>query len=312
LPGGIVQIIVNELSFHVVHEGEGPAVLLLHGFPDSSALWRHQIPALTTAGYQVIAPDQRGFGASDRPANVAAYRMKVLVSDVLGIIDALGVQRVSVVGHDWGAAVGWAMATFAPARIQRLAALSVGHPAAYFTDIMTQREKSWYMLFFQFAGIAEDALRRDDWALFRALLREQGDIDRYLTDLDRPGALTAALNWYRANVPADVFGRHARSSLPPVQCPVLGVWSDGDHHCGEIQMQASEHHVAGPWQYVRIEGASHWIPLGVPDTLTTLLLDFLSPARHTRSLDADCGYGGPENSSLHPECGEEGVGGRGQ
>jgi pimeloyl-ACP methyl ester carboxylesterase len=274
--GGIVQITLNEVSLRVVREGEGPAVLMLHGFPDSSALWRHQIPALTTAGYQVIAPDLRGFGASDRPAEVAAYRMNVLVGDVLGILDALSVQRASVVGHDWGAAVGWALAMFAPQRVQRLAAVSVGHPAAYFTDTMTQREKSWYMLFFQFAGIAEDALRRDDWALFRALLRERGDIDRYLTDLDRPGALTAALNAYRANLPADVFGQLTPRSLPPVQCPVLGVWSDGDHYCGEMQMQASADHVSGPWRYVRIEGASHWIPLDAPDTLTTLLLDFLS------------------------------------
>jgi pimeloyl-ACP methyl ester carboxylesterase len=272
-----VQIILNELSFHVVCEGEGPAVLMLHGFPDSSALWRHHIPALTTAGYQVIAPDLRGFGASDRPADVAAYRMEVLVGDVLGILDALGAQQVSVVGHDWGAAVGWALAMFAPQRVQRLAALSVGHPAGYFTDTMTQREKAWYVLFFQFAGIAEDALRRDDWALFRVFLREQGDVDRYLTDLDRPGALTAALNWYRANLPANVFGQLTPRSLPSVQCPVLGVWSDGDHYCGEVQMQASAHHVAGPWRYVRIEGASHWIPLDAPNTLTTLLLDFLSP-----------------------------------
>lgn len=270
-----MRITVNEVSLHFVHEGEGPAVLMLHGFPDSSALWRHQIPALTNAGHQVIAPDLRGFGASDRPAEVAAYRMQVLVGDVLGILDMLGVQHVSVVGHDWGAVVGWMLAAFAPQRIQRLAALSVGHPAAYFTDAMTQREKSWYVLFFQFPEVAENALQRDDWALFRALFREQGDVDRYLTDLNRPGALTAALNWYRANVPPSVFGHLVPQSLPPVQCPVLGVWSDGDHHCGEIQMQMSANYVSGPWRYVRIEGAGHWIPVDAPHTLTALLLEFL-------------------------------------
>lgn len=271
-----MTITVNELSFHVVDEGEGPAVLLLHGFPDSSALWRHQIPALVEAGHRVIAPDLRGFGASDRPEDVEAYRMELLVGDMLGILGALGVERASVVGHDWGSALGWALAAFAPERVQRLAALSVGHPAGYFTDTMAQREMSWYMLFFLFPGVAEDALRRDGWALLRSLLREQGDIERYLTDLDRPGAVTAALNWYRANISAESFGQLNPQPLPPVECPVLGVWSDGDHHCGEAQMLASQRYVTGPWRYARVDGASHWIPLDAPETLNKLLVEFLS------------------------------------
>ncbi|MGH3821256.1 MAG: alpha/beta fold hydrolase [Pseudonocardiaceae bacterium] len=271
-----MRITVNELSFHVVDEGEGPAVLLLHGFPESSELWRHQIPALVDAGYRVIAPDLRGFGASARPEEVDAYRMNVLVGDVLGILDALGAQHVSVVGHDWGSALGWALAAAAPERMDRLAALSVGHPAAYFTDAMAQREKSWYMLFFLFPGVAEDALPRDGWALLHSLFRDRGDIDRYVTDLERPGALTAALNWYRANLPATLFGQLNPMPLPPVDCPVLGVWSDGDDHCGEVQMQASARYVTGPWRYVRIEGASHWIPLDVPATLNKLLVEFVS------------------------------------
>ncbi|MGH3670585.1 MAG: alpha/beta fold hydrolase [Pseudonocardiaceae bacterium] len=271
-----MQIIVNDLSFHVLVEGEGPPVLLLHGFPDCSALWRHQIPALTDAGYRVIVPDLRGFGASDHPVEVEAYRMEVLISDVLGILAALGEQRVSVVGHDWGAALAWALAATAPERVHRLAALSVGHPAAYFTDATAQREKSWYMLFFLFTGIAEDGLRRDGWALLRALLGDRGDMDRYVIDLDRPGALTAALNWYRANLPAEIFARTTPIPLPPVGCPVLGMWSDGDRHCGEAQMLASQHHVTGSWRYLRIEGAGHWIPLDAPETVNKALGEFLS------------------------------------
>lgn len=271
-----MQIIVNDLSFQVLVEGEGPPVLLLHGFPDCSALWRHQIPALVDAGYRVIAPDLRGFGASDHPAEVEAYRLEVLISDVVGILAALGEQRVSVVGHDWGAALGWALAATVPERVDRLAALSVGHPAAYFTDAMTQREKSWYMLFFLFTGIAEDGLRRDGWALLRALLRDQGDMERYLVDLDRPGALTAALNWYRANLPAEIFAHTIPMPVPPVGCPVLGIWSDGDDHCGEAQMLASQRYVTGPWRYLRIEGAGHWIPLDAPEAVNKALGEFLS------------------------------------
>lgn len=271
-----MQIIVNDLSFHVLVEGEGPPVLLLHGFPDSSALWRHQIPALVDAGYRAIVPDLRGFGASDHPVEVEAYRLKVLISDVFGILAALGEQQVSVVGHDWGATLAWALAAAAPERVHRLAALSVGHPAVYFTDSMAQREKSWYMLFFLFTGIAEEGLRRDGWALLRAMFRDQGDMDRYLIDLDRPGALTAALNWYRANLSAEIFAQLTPMPLPPVRCPVLGMWSDGDDHCGEAQMLASQHHVIGSWRYLRIEGASHWIPLDAPEAVNKALGEFLS------------------------------------
>jgi pimeloyl-ACP methyl ester carboxylesterase len=171
-----VEITVNGLTIHVEVAGSGPSVLLLHGFPDSAQLWRHQVPALVDAGHRVIAPDLRGFGASDRADGVEQYGLALVVSDVLGILDALDAPRAAVVGHDWGAAVGWALAGFAPERVERLAALSVGHPAGYFTELR-QRELSWYMLFFQFEGIAEDALRRDDWALLRAWLHEPVDIE---------------------------------------------------------------------------------------------------------------------------------------
>ena len=112
-----MTVTVNGLSFHVVDEGSGPPVLLLHGFPDSSALWRHQIPALVDAGHRVIAPDLRGFGASDRPEGVAQYTMPLLIGDLVGILDALGEQRADVVGHDWGAGIGWTLASLMPQRV---------------------------------------------------------------------------------------------------------------------------------------------------------------------------------------------------
>ena len=276
-----MDLTVNGLSLHVVDEGadqgvekgDGSPVLLLHGFPDSSALWRHQIPALVAAGHRVIAPDLRGFGASDRPEGVASYAIHELVSDAVGILDALGVERAAVVGHDWGAAVGWALASFQPQRVSRYVALSVGHPADYFAE-PRQRELSWYMLLFQFEG-AEEWMRRDDWALLRSGLRDPKDVDRYIADLDRPGALTAALNYYRANIRPESLAGVPGPALPPVTCPVLGVWSDGDVACGEAQMLASQRQVAGPWRYHRVAGAGHWIPLDAPDELAALLVEFL-------------------------------------
>jgi pimeloyl-ACP methyl ester carboxylesterase len=277
-----MHVVANGIRFEVIDEGDGPPVLLLHGFPDSAALWRHQIPALRTAGYRVIAPDLRGFGGSDRPADPAGYTMPTLIADVLGILEARGVERTAVIGHDWGAALAWALGSAAPQVVDRLAVLSVGHPAGFFTDQVTQRERSWYMLFFQFPGVAEEALRRDDWALWRILFGPHGDLDLYLVDLDRPGALTAALNWYRANMPPVAFGMVSRRSATPVRCPVLGLWSDGDHHCGEAQMLASEQHVVGSWRYQRVTGASHWLPLDAPAEVNRLLIEFLDEGRSAR------------------------------
>lgn len=269
-----MRIEANELTFHVVDEGEGPVVLLLHGFPDSSALWRYQVPALVEAGYRVIAPDLRGFGESDKPAEVEAYSLPNVVGDVLGILDGLGVERASVVGHDWGAAVAWALGALTPDRVERLAALSVGHPAGFFSGGWEQRQRSWYMLFFLFEGVAEEGLQHDDWRLLREMTAG-GDVDRYVTDLARPGALTAALNWYRANIRPEGFAGLAPSLMPPVSRPALGIWSSGDIFLAEKQMKGSATYVQGPWRYERIDGASHWIPFEAPDRVTELLLDFL-------------------------------------
>lgn len=269
---------INGLSLHVVDEGSGSPVLLLHGFPDSSRLWRHQIPALRNAGYRVIAPDLRGFGDSDKPPEVGAYAMPVLLSDVVGVLDTLGIERACVVGHDWGAVLAWGLAALLPQRVDRLVVLSVGHPSVFARLPIQQREKSWYMLLFQFEGVAERLLERDDWKLFREWTRGDGDTDRYVEDLARPGALTAGLNWYRANV-APAAQLEAPLELPPVKAPTLGIWSGRDHYLIEEGMRRSAGQVQGPWRYERIEDASHWIPLDAPERLNDLLLDFLEGAR---------------------------------
>jgi pimeloyl-ACP methyl ester carboxylesterase len=266
---------VGELEFHVVDEGKGPVVLLLHGFPDSSRLWRHQIPALTAAGYRVIAPDLRGFGKSARPVGVEHYVIPNLVSDVAGLLDGLGVDRAHVVGHDWGAAIAWACAGILPHRTRTLTAISVGHPAVFGTLPIGQRERSWYMLFFQFEGIAETLLTRHDWALFREFMRNQGDCDYAITELSRPGALTAALSWYRANVPP-AAQLSEEPMLPPVSVPTMGVWSDGDVYLLEEGMKRSASLVVGaPFRYEKITSAGHWVPIDAAEKLNALLLDFL-------------------------------------
>lgn len=261
-------------SVPVVDHGDGPVVLLLHGMPDSRHLWRYQIPALVDAGFRVVAPDLRGFGDAPKPDGVEAYALPTVMEDVVGLLHVMGITTVNLVGHDWGAGVGWLLAATQPDFVDRLVALSVGAPGNSLTRTIEQHERSWYVYFFQFEGVAEAWLRHDDWQLFREWTRGDGDLERYLADLSRPGALTSALNWYRANLRPE---EPARSGFdyPNVTCPVLGVWSDGDNYLTEGYMTGSTEKVDGPWRYERITDASHWLMLDKPGELNDLLVEFL-------------------------------------
>ena len=269
---------INGEQFPVVDVGTGPAVLLLHGFPDSRFLWRYQLPALAAAGFRVIAPDLRGFGDAPRPTAVRPYRRPFLVADVLGILDALGVRRAHLVGHDWGAALMWRLAGSYPERFDRVVALSVGAPGNAGWNTLAQREKSWYFDFFLKTGIAEAALMADNWKLFREWSRGQGDHERHLRDLARPEALTAALNWYRAaftRPPPDEAPLPQLAAWDRIRLPVLGVWGDEDPFLLEPQMTLSAAVVEAPWRYERISGAGHWMMLDQPEALNRLLVEFL-------------------------------------
>jgi pimeloyl-ACP methyl ester carboxylesterase len=223
---------------------------------------------------RVIAPDLRGFGQSDRPEAVGDYELGRSVADMLALLDELGIERVQVVGHDWGAGLAWALAAFVPARVERLVVLSVGHPNTLREPSIEQREKAWYQLLFQFTDVAEELLQRDEWKLLRELLGGAGDLERYLADLSRPGALTAGLNWYRANA-APSLELERTSSFPAVAASTMGLWSSGDNYLTEEPMLRSSEHVTGRWRYERIKGASHWLQLDAPQRVNELLLEFL-------------------------------------
>jgi pimeloyl-ACP methyl ester carboxylesterase len=262
------------IDLAVCEAGDGPAVLLLHGFPDTHRLWRHQVTTLTGAGLRAIAPDLRGRGDSGRPGTVEGYDIAHSVADMLCVLDELGVERAHVVGHDFGAVVAWVLAALHPDRVDHLVAMSVGHPATAHRRSIEQREKAWYTLLFQFEDVAERLLMRDDWRLFREWLRDDGDVEEYVADLSRDGALAAGLRWYRANL-APHRQLQAPASLPLITAPTLGMWSSGDHYLTEDRMVASGDHVTGPWRYERLERVSHWMQLDTPRHVDELILDFL-------------------------------------
>ncbi|HEY3493748.1 MAG TPA: alpha/beta fold hydrolase [Polyangiaceae bacterium] len=261
------RISVDGIELNVRVEGQGEPVVLVHGFPDSSELWRLLTPRLVSAGFRTIALDVRGFGESDAPVGKRHYRLARLADDVLAVMDAFGIEKAHLVGHDWGAATAWFLAGTRPERFHTLTALSLGHARAYLAAGIRQIVRAWYIVLILVPFVAEAVARAWSWALFRAGSAHHPESERWFRDLARPGRLTAGFNVYRANA-------LSAPAAPNVSIPVLGIWSDHDVALTEQQMTLSARFVEGRFRYERIEGASHWFPLEVPELLSQLLLDF--------------------------------------
>ncbi|WP_329013440.1 alpha/beta fold hydrolase [Micromonospora rifamycinica] len=250
----------------------GDPVLLLHGFPQHGGEWDAVVPALHAAGLRTYAPDQRGYSPDARPAGVAGYRLPELVADAVAVLDALGVDAAHVVGHDWGAVVAWALAARHPERVRTLTAVSVPHPAAFGYALATdraQRARSAYMALFRRAGLAERVLLAWRGAVLRRLLAGVGDparVARYAGPMLLPGALTGALNWYRAMAGRDL------KVVGPVSVPTSYVWSDRDVAVGRTAAQACARHVSGDYRFVVLPEVSHWIPDRAPGPLAEAIL----------------------------------------
>ena len=254
---------------------DGELVLLLHGFPQTSAEWRSQLATLGRAGYRAVAPDQRGYSPRARPVGTQWYKARLLVADVLAVADQLGADAFHLVGHDFGAVVAWQVAGRHPDRLRSLTAVSVPHPVAFIaalaSDSGDQRARSGYVGFFQQPG-AEDTLSAD---VVRALFDRSGhpgNVDEYVATVSEPGAMTAALSWYRALDVGLVLG------LGPITTPTLYVWSTDDLALGREGAEATASHVAGPYRFEVLEGVSHWIPEEAADDLDHLLLEHLASA----------------------------------
>jgi pimeloyl-ACP methyl ester carboxylesterase len=274
-PSTIQKVHFDGLEFNVQQQGDGPPVLLLHGFPDSLHLWRRVAPLLAAAGFHVIAVDQRGFGESGAPAGKEHYRIDRLVADLTGLLAALGIHEpVHVLGHDWGAVITWCMAMIRPDRVRSAVAISVGHPREYALAGPEQKLKGLYTIGWQVPVVAERWLTAHDWARMRHWLRQHPDPESCLRDLARPGRLTAGLNWYRANMLSALT-----RAWPPCRVPLLGIWSSEDHGLAEDQMARSVRRMAAPWRYERIDGAGHWLPLEQPERIAALAIDWFSGQR---------------------------------
>nr|WP_244258412.1 alpha/beta hydrolase [Streptomyces sp. Tu 2975] len=252
---------------------DGRPVLLLHGFPQTGLAWRRQIAALAEHGYRVVAPDQRGYSPGVRPERPEDYRIGALVDDVLAITEELGWASFDLVGHDWGGAVAWWTADAHPGRVRTVTVVSTPHPGALATALRTdqdQRERSRYMIEWREAPATEERMLAGDAEALRASYAgkvPQDSADAYVRHLSRPGALTAALNWYRAGRPDGAIG--------VIDVPTLYVWSTQDSAFGPAAAQETRQWVKGPYRFETLQGVSHWVPEEAPETLNRLLLEHL-------------------------------------
>src|SRR3954454_233172 len=277
MPGELLSVDVGDLTFDVRADGpeEGRPVLLLHGFPETSTSWAAVTPLLTEAGLRTYAPDQLGYPPGARPGEFEPYSRQTVAQVTPALRPALAVPVADVVGHDWGANVAWALAAWHPDRVRSLTAVSVPHPTAFtaaWRSDPEQKERSAYIRLFWQEGKAEQVLLADHLRRIRRMLgpEEQTGIpaeavDEYVAVLSAPGALTAALNWYRAMSSA--------TRVDPVEVPTTYVWSDGDVAIGRTAAEACADHVVGDYRFVELGGVTHWIPEQAPEQLATAILE---------------------------------------
>lgn len=286
------SIDVGAATLHVRELGQGPLVLLLHGFPDCSYTWRHQLPALASAGFHAAAPDLRGYDGSSRPTGVSSYSVSALAGDVAGLVTALGAEQADVVAHDWGGGVAWTFAMRHPEKLRRLAILNAPHPVTFQRHLRSLRQlgRSWYMFAFQLPALPERALARNDFASLRAVFRSasarpgaftEEDIERHVDALRPPGALTAAINYYRAafRYYRAAFRSVGSSTLRPrrVDHPVLVLWGDQDRFLG-MDLAEPGHEWAPSARVRHVPDAGHWIQHDVPELVNDELVRFFSGA----------------------------------
>jgi epoxide hydrolase 4 len=273
----------NGIKLHVAQAGpkSGVPVMLLHGFPEFYYGWRKQIPALIEAGCRVIVPDQRGYNLSDKPKGVKSYHIYTLVDDIIGLIDALGYEKVNLVGHDWGAVVAWTLAILHPERLHRLSIMNVPHPAVmkrFLQRDLEQIRRSWYVFFFQLPWLPEAGMKQDNWRGAVSTLRGSGkihtftneDIEKYKEAWSQPGAMTAMINWYRAII-------RYQPSMPKdmrIKVPTLMMWGMKDFALSHRMARPSMDYV-DEGNLILFPDATHWVHLDAAEEVNHYLIDFI-------------------------------------
>jgi epoxide hydrolase 4 len=288
VPDGQTQIregyadVGNDVTLHYVEAGEGPLIVLLHGFPEFWFGWRLQISPLAAAGFRVVAPDTRGYNLSSRPEGVAAYSADRLADDIAGLIRDLGAESAFVVGHDWGGTIAWTLAMKYPDLVDRLAILDAAHPRSLSKGLAHPRQlsRSWYFFFFALPDVPERVVRRNRFRFFQNFLRDAKpaytpqEMDRYVESWSKQGAPTAMINYYRCSVRPP---KGAKVDVRTVTAPTLAIWGQDDRFLGDGVREIDRADVPNLDRIEQIPGASHWVHHDAHERVTRLLIDFFAP-----------------------------------
>lgn len=276
---------VNNIQLHYVEQGKGELVILLHGFPEFWYGWRNQLPVLAQQ-YRVVAPDMRGYNLSDKPANVSDYNMEHLAKDIAELIKALGEERAIVVGHDWGAAVAWAVAALHPEVVKKLAILNVPHPSEMKRALMgfnfSQWKKSWYIFFFQLPFIPEKIVGSERFfrQMFDSMRMNKNasmeeDIKKYVEAYRQPGMVKATIAYYRAAF-REIFSSESKARFPKIKAPVLMLWGEHDKALGKEMTYNTKQYCEGSFEIIYDPTSGHFIQHDNPDLVNSRLLHFFS------------------------------------
>ncbi len=280
---------VGDQQLHYVEAGDGPLVVLLHGFPEFCYGWRHQIMPLAAAGFRVVAPDMRGYNLSSKPESVTAYDTGQLTADISGLIRERDAESAMLVGHDWGGSVAWATAMQHPEVVERLAILNAAHPRKLSQGLHHpgQLRRSWYFFFFDLPELPESVVRSDNWHFFRHFLRDarpgaftEQDMELYVEAWSQPGAASGMINYYRSSVRQSP--KRAEAQLRPIQAPTLVIWGEDDRYLGSELAQPDHDDVPNLDHVERLPDASHWVHHDEPERVTQLLTDFFALAAPTK------------------------------
>ena len=271
---------VGDVSLHYIEAGDGPLVILLHGFPEFWFGWRSQIAPLAASGYRVVAADTRGYNLSSKPEDFKAYGVDELADDVQGLIRQLGADSAHIVGHDWGGTIAWTLAMNHPEVVERLAILSAAHPRRLSEGLKNpnQLRKSWYFFFFATPGLPEEVVHLRDWHFFRHFLHEanppytEEEFERYVEAWSQPGAAAGMINYYRASVRQSQ--KEALAKLRPLSAPTLVIWGEGDSYLGADLAEPDKDDVPNLDRVERLPDASHWVHHDEADRVNKLLTDF--------------------------------------
>ena len=276
------RVKANGLEFEVAVCGDGPRfALMLHGFPECSYSWRHQMPLLAEKGYTVWAPDLRGYGGTSRPSEVRDYRMRHLVNDVAGLIDAAGAEETLLIAHDWGGAIAWLFALAEIRPLERLIVMNLPHPRRFRSGLKTWRQlrRSWYIFFFQLPWIPERFLGADGARRVSGMIRGSaavkdrfpGDVlEVYRKNAAQPGALAAMLAYYRAYIRYGVDKDLARAVYKNLETPTLMIWGEEDTALGkELTFRTDE--LVSDFTLRYLPGVSHWVQQEAPEIVNAMI-----------------------------------------